>query len=63
MATRNEPIKTLALTVPTFNRLIRYKLYHESNEGVILKLLDIADKYNALLNPPRTKYGKFKKRS
>lgn len=44
MVKRNDKRKQLIITEPTFERFISYGEYKENNEGILIKIMDLADK-------------------
>lgn len=42
---RTHPIKTITVSPSTYDKFMSYQEYSESREGILLKLMDMADKY------------------
>lgn len=45
MAKRGTPVKHITVSLPVHERFMAYRKYGESTEGILIKIMDDADKY------------------
>ena len=58
MAERGIPTKQIVVTIPTFERFESFNKYDSRHEGLLVYIMDLADKELARTNQPRNN-GKF----
>ena len=51
MAKRNEPVRKITVTMPTYNRFRSLPPYNMPNESILLWLMDEYDKYRYKISP------------
>ena len=47
---RHHPVKHITVTLPVFEAFMSFQDYHETHEGILRKLMDMAGKYKAMTN-------------
>ena len=52
MTKRGEPFKQITVSLSTFKRFIAYGEYQRNNEGILLMLMDEANKYRRSAHKP-----------
>lgn len=52
---RTHPVKHIVVTLPTYERFMSYQKYCQFREGILIQLMDNADKYLAIVNRRKKK--------
>jgi len=62
MVKRSDNIKQITIEASIHDRFMSFQVYNESKEGILVKLMDMADKYKAMTNHRKKPKGDVNER-